>query len=595
MTQISAWTRNHYEAWSIRIVALLTGSMGAVNVVSAVTPSLAERMALLRQYLPLEIRHGGRLTSALAGFALLLLARALWRRKRVAWVLTLAILAISIVSHMLKGLDYEESLLAAALALWLLFLRSHFHARSDPPSIWQGLRALVAAMLFTVAYGIVGFYLLDRHFRVSFGLKSALEQTVIMFTQFYDPGLMPVQPVTRFGQYFAGSIYAVGAGTLTYALLMLLRPVLVRQPASAEERARARAIVEAYGRTGLARFTLFDDKSYYFSPGGSMLAYVVKGAVALVLGDPIGPAEDVAAAVSSFRQFCARNDWQPAFYQAQPDYLEHYRAAGFETVCIGHEAIVNVGGFSLQGGANKALRTPITKLTKLGHCTELYEPPVPDNVLRELQAISDEWLAMMNRIEMRFSLGSFEHDYVRNSPVMVVCTPEGFISAFANLVPEYQHNGIGVDLMRRRRQVENGTMEFLFISSIEWAKARGYAAFDLGLSALAGVGEDASDPAVERALHYIYEHIYHFYNFKGLHTFKAKFHPEWSPRYLVYPGAASLAMVAIALIRADSSNDSSWDDVKGFVGDRLRRLGKSRQESELHDQVLKASGKEGIN
>jgi hypothetical protein len=33
-------------------------------------------------------------------------------------------------------------------------------------------------------------------------------------------------------------------------------------------------------------------------------------------------------------------------------------------------------------------------------------------------------------------------------------------------------------------------------------------------------------------------------------AFKAKFHPAWLPRYLVYPGAASLPMVAIALIPA---------------------------------------------
>jgi phosphatidylglycerol lysyltransferase len=64
----------------------------------------------------------------------------------------------------------------------------------------QGLRALIAALIFTLAYGVVGFYLLDRHFGMHFGLWSALEQSIIMFTQFYDPGLMPI---TRFGQYFA--------------------------------------------------------------------------------------------------------------------------------------------------------------------------------------------------------------------------------------------------------------------------------------------------------------------------------------------------------------------------------------------------------
>jgi len=109
-----------------------------------------------------------------------------------------------------------------------------------------------------------------------------------MFTQFFDPGL---EPLSAFGRSFADSIYVVGAGTLGYALLMLLRPILVRQPASAAERARARAMVEAHGHTSLARCALFNDKGYVFSAGGSVIAYVAKGGIALALGDPIGPLE----------------------------------------------------------------------------------------------------------------------------------------------------------------------------------------------------------------------------------------------------------------------------------------------------------------
>lgn len=582
-----AWIQRRWDMWSVRLVALLAGVMGAINVLSAVTPSLADRLRLLRQFSPLSVRQGGHLTAALAGFALLMLAGNLWRRKRVAWLLTLIVLVISTISHLVKGLDYEEASLAAALALGVLLLRPHFHARSDPPSIWQGLRALIAALIFTLAYGVVGFYLLDRHFNVNFGLKAALEQTVIMFTQFYDPGLMPI---TRFGQYFANSIYVVGSATLSYALFMFLRPVLVRHPATSDEHARAEAIVQAHGRTALARFALFDDKSYYFSSGGSALAYVVKGRVALVLGDPIGPIEDAPSAIIDFQQFCLRNDWLPAFYQTLPANLEHYGAAGFEAVCIGHEAIARLTDFSLGGKANKSLRSSVTKLARLGYRTEHYEPPLSNAILHELREVSDEWLATTRGSEMRYSLGAFEDDYVRSTPVSVVRAPEGRITAFVNLVVQEQWREVTVDLMRRRREVENGTMDFLFVNIIEWARAHGYATFDLGLSALAGVGEDSDDPAVERALHYLYEHIYHFYNFKGLHAFKDKFHPQWVPRYLVYPGAASLPSVAIALIQADAGIAVTWDSVKGWVRKRSRR--DSRQEDTGGIGMLQSSGQE---
>jgi phosphatidylglycerol lysyltransferase len=537
------------DNWGVRGVAILTAVMGLVNVISAVTPSLAARVQIIEKYSPLEVRHGSHLTAAVAGFALLLLAGSLWRRKRVAWLLTLIVLCISMASHLLKGLDYEEALLSGVLALWLFALRSHFYARSDPPSVRQGVQTLAAALGFSLMYGTLGFYLLDRHFQVNFGLGAALRQTLIMFTQFYDPGL---QPITGFGRYFADSIYVVGAVTIGYALTTLARPVLIRQRASLEERARAEQIVERYGHSSLARAALFDDKVYFFSPGGSVIAYAEKGRIALALGDPIGPADDINATLVSFQALCDQNDWQPAFYQTLPGALDAYHSAGFNSLKIGDEAIIDLASFTLEGGSNKGLRSANNHLTKLGHHTRVYTPPISDGLLHELYDISNEWLASMHSSEKRFSLGWFEESYIRNSPVIVVLTPEGTISAFANLVPEYTLNEVSVDLMRHRNNVIPGTMDYLFVALFEWARERGYATFNLGLSSLSGIGENNEDPAFEKGLHFIYEHVNQFYNFKGLHAFKEKFHPEWSPRYLIYPGAASLPSVAAALIRADS-------------------------------------------
>lgn len=537
------------ENWGVRFIALLTGLMGLVNVLSSLTPSLADRVRLLQGISPLQVRRGGHLTAALAGFALLLLAASLWRRKRAAWLLTLVVLVVSAASHLLKGLDYEEAALAGALVVILVALRPQFHARSDPPSVRQGLVTLAAALVFTLVYGTAGFYLLDRHFRVNFGLDAAMRQTVVMFTQFYDPGL---QPVTGFGRYFAGSIYLVGLVTLTYSLFMLIRPVLVRQPASPAERDRARAIVEAYGRSSLARLTLMDDKSYFFSPAGSVIAYVVRGRVALALGDVIGPPDDLAPAIASFRDLCVRNDWQPAFYQILPDNLETYHAADFESLCIGQEGIVELAEFSLEGRANKGLRTSDHRLARLDYSVQIAEPPLPGELMEQLRQISDEWLASMHGSEKRFSLGWFEDEYIRQGPVIFVMGPQGTIMAFANILPEYQLREITIDLMRHRRQVEAGTMDFLFIKLFSWACDQGYFSVNLGMSPLYGIGERPQDPSVEKALHFIYEHVNQFYNFKGLHYFKEKFHPHWSPRYLAYPNTASLPAVALALAQADT-------------------------------------------
>lgn len=540
------------ETIGVRIVALLTAAMGVVNVLSAVRPTMQHRLRLLEQYSPLQVTHGGHLTSALAGFALLLLASGLWRRKRVAWLLALVVLLASIVTHLLKGLDYEEATLAALLVIVLLAWRSHFHARSDPPSVRQAISTMVAALAFTLAYGVTGFFLLDRHFRVNFGFWAALRQTVVMFTQYYDPGL---QPITGFGRYFADSIYIVAVVTTGYSLLLLIRPVLSRHRASPAERARAWEIVRNYGRTSLARLTLLEDKHYYFSTGGSVLAYVVEGRAAVVLGDPIGPANDALSSIEGFKYFCGQNDWIPVFYQVLPDYLEEYKRAGFRSIQIGQEGAVDLRTFSLEGGERKSIRGSVNKIKRLGYCSEVLSPPHPASVLRELQEVSNEWLSDRKTSEMRFSVGWFDEDYLNTCPVLVVRNAEGRIDAFANIIAGFPADEVTVDMMRHRSHAEKGQMDYLFASLFEWARDAGYARFNFGLSALSGIGEKPADPAIERALGYAFEHINRFYNFKGLHSYKDKYGPVWSPRFLIYPNAGALPAIGAALIQANTGGD----------------------------------------
>jgi phosphatidylglycerol lysyltransferase len=539
------------KTW-LRIVALLVAAMGIINVLSAVSPGLPNRVRFLMSLSPLEVLHGGRFAAAIAGFGLIVLASGLLRRKYTAWISAVCILLVSAASHVVKGLDYEEAILALALTAWLIVLRPLYHARSDPPSLRQGLLVLLAAAAFTLFYGIAGFYLLDHQFNVNFSLINAVRQTTAMFFQFNNPGL---EPVTGLGRYFAGSIYGISLVTFSYAALMLIRPVLVRRSVSPQECSRARQIVEGCGQSSLAAFALLPDKHYFFSTAGSVIQMAVKGRIALSLGDPIGPPDDFSAAVHEFIAYCAQNDWQPAFYQVQPEGLSVYQEEGLQAIKIGQEAIVQLSCFTLEGRENKGLRSAYNKLVRLGYWAEIIQPPHNRAVLDDLHEISDAWLTLVHGSEKRFSLGWFDEEYLNRGPIIVILDPEGCRVAFANIVSEFQKNEQTIDLMRHRPGIENGVMDFLFIELFHWASEQGVATFDLGLSGLSGIGETSDDPAAERALHYIYEHVSRFYNFKGLHAYKEKFHPVWSPRYLVYPDILSLPSVALALIRADSGDD----------------------------------------
>jgi phosphatidylglycerol lysyltransferase len=544
-----------------QVLAALTGAMAGVNLLSAALPAVSGRLAPLRHHLPLDVIEGSRLATALAGFALVLLAVGLWRRKRTAWALTLLALGISAAAHLLKGIDGEEATLAVLLGVGLARCRRDFTARSDRPTVVRGLCVVAIAIAFTVVYGVVGFYLLDRHFQVDFGLRDAVTQTVAMFVLFSDPG---PNPVTHYGHWFADSLYLIGAITTGYGLLCLLAPVLLRAPATETDRRRARAIVAAHGRSSLARFLLFDDKAYWFSAGGSVIGFQLIGRTAVALGDPIGPGDDRAAAIAGFATHCTQHDWTPVFYQVLPDALEDYRAAGLDALCVGHEAIVDMARFSLEGAERKALRSRLRKLDRDGVRAEIWTPPHAPERMEALRSVSDRWLAEGNGPEKRFSLGWFDDAYLQEGSVLVVRTADGNVAAFANILPEYQVPEVTIDLMRRTAEAPSGAMDLLMVTLFAWARAHGAATVNLGLCPLAGVGKRADDPMAERAAAFLYDHANRFYRFQGLHAFKSKFGPDWSPRYLIAPGTATLPTASVAVIRANNGPQ--------LIADTLARL-----------------------
>ena len=544
------------SAVAVRMISAMTALMGLVNLISGTLPALGLRLTLLRNHLPLEARYGSRLATVVAAFALLLLAQGLLRRKQVAHRLTMLALVLSVVAHLSKGLDWEEATLALSLLMALWLYRATFVARSDGPTVHQGLKLFLWALGFTLVYGVLGFWLLDRHFAYDFGFRAALEQTLAMFLPFSDPGPLPI---TRFGRWFSDSIYIVATTTMGYALFTLFRPVLLRQHATPAEQALARTIVQTHGNSSLARFVLFSDKLYWFSPGGSVVGYALVGRFAVALGDAIGPTTDSGAAIAGFVEFCALNDWDPAFYQTLPDHLEAYHTAGLQALCIGSEAVVDVQNFTLVGSALKSLRNSVTRLTKASYTTEVLLPPHAPELLHQLRLISDDWLHSQHGGEKRFSLGWFDEVYLNDGPVIVARDVMGEILAFANIVSEYQKSEITIDLMRHHHSAKSGVMDLLFVALITWSREQGFASFNLGLAPLSGVGQDARDPLVERVLNLVFRRGGRFYSFEGLHAYKRKFQPRWEPRYLIYRSSFSLPQAAVAIVRADNpSFQKKW-------------------------------------
>src|SRR5206468_8230816 len=113
--------------------------------------------------------------------------------------------------------------------------------------------------------------------------------------------------------WFLGSLPWIAYGLMLLGIAMLLRPV-VAPAADAVERERLRAVIARWGSNAISRLALHGVPSHFWIDS-TCVAYTVRGATAIALGDPIGPSESHAEAIRGFQQHCDDHGWNFAFYQ----------------------------------------------------------------------------------------------------------------------------------------------------------------------------------------------------------------------------------------------------------------------------------------
>lgn len=338
------------------------------------------------------------------------------------------------------------------------------------------------------------------------------------------------------------------------------RPHRAPPPSSTTARALAAAIIRQYGCTSVAHLCLLNDKTYHFSPGGSVTAFGMRAGCAVALGEPIGPPADLPAAITDFANWAAQQGWWAAFCLTSALALPLFQNLGYHSACLGYEAVIDLASFNLEGGEHKTIRRRFNRLSRLGYHLEIVEPPVPTPILDELSAISRQWLGKGKGEEKGFFLTCFDAEYVSHERLALAINPQGRVEAFVNLIPAYQpqpgKRELSLDLMRRSTAAETGIMDFLFTAMFFWACNQGYNTFNLGLSPLYRVGQAAGSSAFERLLGFVYAHL-KIYAFQGLTHFKTKFRPQWQPQYLIYPSPLSLPQTGLALARLNAGPNTS--------------------------------------
>lgn len=511
--------------WALAALVLVSGG---VLLLSAATPGMMGRLVTLNHFItPLTMKLSQQIT-VLVGFVLIVLSRGIHLKLRRAYSLTLLLLGAGALFSILKGLDYEEAVLLAAVAVLLYvsrerFYRKHASFRRTNLLFWLAITLVVASIYFLVG-----------------------DWTHPLPPRWMNPKHLHARLFLRERELIRSGIVGLACTWMFFSIWYWLQPrgPVAKAPAE-QDLADLDKLLDRYPGNPLTHLLYLKDKSFFWSAERQVLIpYSVSRGTLVVLGDPIGNPVKFKQALREFRQYADEWALTPVFYQISSKWMPLYHEFGCRFFKLGEEGFVDVQEFNLTGRSKADLRSVRNRFEREGCQFGMLQPPFSQELINELRSLSDGWLG--DRKEKGFSLGWFDPDYIRLAPVALLRQADGRLVAFATIMPAYdRQETASVDLMRFAADAGNGAMDYLFIRLFEWAKQEGYKRFNLGMAPLSSVGEVPYAFREERIANLVFQHANYWYKFKGIRRFKDKFSPAWETRYLAYPQSGPLVKVML--------------------------------------------------
>jgi lysyl-tRNA synthetase class 2 len=496
------------------LLAVAAGCVGAIGVLSALTPELANRVDPVRGVLPPGVPETARLVALALGLMLVGLSRSLRRRRRRAWQLAVLLVVGISLTHLVKGLDFEEAVCGLVLVCALVRCRKRFDVPGDPAAT----RPLLAGLSLIAGTGGVA---------LALSLRDPLPERL-------------------------ESLLLVGGLLLgLWALWLWLRPISEHVRQTVEERMLVRELVHSHGKDSLAFFALRRDKSYFVSSARkAFLAYRVLGATALVSGDPVGEREEIAPLLSEFAGYARLHGWRLALLGVGGENLDMYRRLGLVAIKLGEEAVLRPEAFSLEGRSIRKVRQASRRLGRSGYRLAVVDAgAVPGHLRAGIEEVSAAWLG--GRRERGFSM-AIDDLFAADSVLAACCDRNGAVLGFLHLVPFASGRAYSLSTMRRSPAAPNGVMEFLIVGALEWAREQGVEELSLNFCAfrdLLAVGGGIRARRAARRLLLAGDRVFQL---ERLHLFSRKFSPDWRPRYLCVERLVDLPAVGLAALRAES-------------------------------------------
>ena len=514
--------------------------VGVVNIALALTPNIRWRGHVLLEFEPVEAVRLFHALSLPAGAALLLVAPYLAKRRRRALQTAVALMIALGVFDLLKGLDFEETILTWSVAVVLILSRDAFAVRHDPNTLRSAIWRVPVLALIGVAVAMVAVWT-GSH--ASFGTVATETFDLLR----YQPG-----PI-HFHHHIPIGVHMLEIGTLLMIAYVIFRPLTVpRTPPSPAARQVASDLVRAHGADTLAFFKLRADGHYIFSEDRrAFVAYAIENGVLLLSGDPVGPRDALPSLLQQVREFADARGLKLGALGASEQLCPLYEELGLHAIYLGDEAVVELGRFSLEGRPIRKVRQSVTRLSKAGYQAELHElDTLDERTIEEAEHVVE--LGRQGAPERGFSMAmdSLQGEHDHDTLVVLARDEAGTIRGVLHFVPCYGRPAVSLSFMRRDPTTPNGLTEFLVVRAIELLRERGLEELSLNFAAFAK-WMHSPEKRHERLLGKLIALGNPFFQIESLYRFNSKFFPRWEPRFLVYQGTFGLPRAGIAAMWAE--------------------------------------------
>ncbi|ALG83327.1 bifunctional lysylphosphatidylglycerol synthetase/lysine--tRNA ligase LysX [Gordonia phthalatica] len=551
-----------------RIAGTIVGLLATISLLSSLFPPFRHLIRVPRTFVD-DYLFPMPSTSLAWTVVLGLLAVSLSMRKRVAWWITVAYLALYLVLNLLVVLvaasdpgwidDWWASVvgLAVNIAMLVILIVSYrqFNTRVRRGALLSSLAVLLGGLAAGVlaGWGLVALVpgSLQPHERLPYAFNHVVAFAIIdvkPFAAHHAPWVI---------SWLLGLF---GALALIAAAVVLLRSQRLASLMTMDDERVVRALLDTYGEEdSLGYFSTRRDKAVVFSPDArAAITYRVEMSTAVAGGDPIGDPDSWSEAIAEFVAVCETYGWHPAVLGTSTQGAEVLAAAGFKAINLGDEAILDAAGFSLSGSAMKGVRGSVSRVKRLGVTVRMRRmSELPWDEVEGVVSRADAWRDTKEERGFAMALGRVGDPEDGDCLLVEAVENEGSddekVIGMLSFVP-WGRSGVSLDLMRRDRKGPNGIVETMVSELARNAESVGVTRISLNFATFRDVFEQGPQVGARPVMRLVYSvltFLSKFFQMESLYKSNAKYQPSWKPRYICYEDAGVIPRVALAAMIAE--------------------------------------------